>query len=236
MKQLLCLLAIAALAAPSTLVADEARPNFIFLFADDQRPDTISAWGNPHIQTPNFDRLAAEGMSFRQNYCAGSYSGAVCVASRTMLMTGRHWHRIDDTKNWSGLPLLPEALEAGGYRTHIIGKWHNGEKTLFRSFQTGSQVFVGGMSDHEKVPLSQLSDRSSEDRLTKPVIGEGFSSTLFADAAIDFLQADDRGADPFFLYVALTAPHDPRQPVTPFREHYAAPPSPTERSSADPLQ
>jgi len=54
-----------------------ARPNIVFLFADDQRPDTIGAHGNEHIQTPHLDRLAANGLSFTRNYCAGSYSGAV---------------------------------------------------------------------------------------------------------------------------------------------------------------
>ena len=84
------------------------RPNIVFLFADDQRPDTIAAHGNDYIQTPHLDRLAANGLSFTRNYCAGSYSGAVCVASRSMLMTGRHWHRIEDTKDWENLPTQPE--------------------------------------------------------------------------------------------------------------------------------
>ena len=64
------------------------RPNILFLFADDQRADTIAAHGNPHIQTPHLDSLAEEGFCFLRNYCAGSFSGAVCVASRAMLMTG----------------------------------------------------------------------------------------------------------------------------------------------------
>ena len=78
-------------------------PNIIFLFADDQRADTVGAHGNPNIQTPNLDRLAESGFSFRRNYCAGSFSGAVCVVSRAMLMTGRHWMRLPRNKpqsNW----------------------------------------------------------------------------------------------------------------------------------------
>ena len=55
-----------------------AKPNILFLFADDQRADTISAWGNENIRTPNLDRLVARGFSFRRNYCFGSNSGAVC--------------------------------------------------------------------------------------------------------------------------------------------------------------
>ena len=55
------------------------RPNILFLFADDQRADTIGSWGNPHIRTPNIDRLAREGFSFRTNYNMGGNSGAVCI-------------------------------------------------------------------------------------------------------------------------------------------------------------
>jgi hypothetical protein len=87
----LLLTPVIAFADPS---AKADRPNIVFLFADDQRADTIGAHGNPHIQTPNLDRLAAKGFSFRRNYCAGSFSGAVCVASRAMLMTGRHWMNL----------------------------------------------------------------------------------------------------------------------------------------------
>ena len=78
------------LSVVSLLADSQQKPNFVFLFADDQRADTIGAHGNDSIHTPNLDRLAESGFSFRNNYCAGSYSGAVCVASRAMLMTGRY--------------------------------------------------------------------------------------------------------------------------------------------------
>ena len=76
---------------PEALGRGPSRPNIVLLFADDQRADTIAAWGNPHIRTPNLDRLARRGTSFRGNYCFGSNSGAVCVPSRAMLMSGRTW-------------------------------------------------------------------------------------------------------------------------------------------------
>ncbi len=193
-----------------------ARPNIVFLFADDQRPDTIGAHGNPHIQTPHLDRLAANGLSFTRNYCAGSYSGAVCVASRSMLMTGRHWHRIKDTRNWEGLPTFPERLGEAGYRTHAVGKWHNGQKTLARSFQTGASLYMGGMSDHTKVPLQHL---KPDGTLTEKTLGTRFSSTHFADAAIDFIQTHE-DEEPYLLYVAFTAPHDPRNPPPSYRKLY----------------
>lgn len=192
------------------------RPNIVFLFADDQRPDTIAAHGNEHIRTPHLDRLAANGLSFARNYCAGSYSGAVCVASRSMLMTGRHWHRIDDTRNWTGLPTLPEKLGKAGYRTFIVGKWHNGEKTIARSFQAGRNVFMGGMADHTKTPLQDL---RADGSLTEKKIGDRFSSSHFADAAIEFI--DTRKEErPYMLYVAFTAPHDPRNPPPSYRQLY----------------
>jgi len=59
------------------------KPNILFLFADDQRKDAVAAFGNPHIETPNIDRLVRGGFSFRENYCFGSSSGAVCVPSRS---------------------------------------------------------------------------------------------------------------------------------------------------------
>ena len=110
------------------------RPNIIFLFADDQRPDTISAYGNPHIRTPHLDQLARRGTSFRRNYCAGSFSGAVCVASRAMLMTGQPWMKLPSGRpasEWGDAIPLPARLSAeGGYQTFIIGKWHNGPAML----------------------------------------------------------------------------------------------------------
>ena len=111
MKEIALSLIALCLACPCAL---GNRPNIVFLFADDQRPDTIAAHGNDYIQTPHLDRLAANGLSFLATV-SGS-CGAVCVASRSMLMTGRHWHRIEDTRDWENLPTLPEQLGKGGYR------------------------------------------------------------------------------------------------------------------------
>src|SRR5258708_33553825 len=83
--------AAALLIAPVSPAAEPARPNVLFLFADDQRADTIPAWGNRVIQAPTLDRLVGRGFSFRNNYCFGANSGAVCVPSRAMLMSGRTW-------------------------------------------------------------------------------------------------------------------------------------------------
>ena len=218
MRKCIALITALSLTDPLAMAQAESKapkkPNIIFLFSDDQQANTIGAFGNPHIKTPNLDSLADAGFSFRQTYCGGSYSGAVCVASRSMLMTGRHWMQIEDTKNWSGLKTLPAELSSQGYHSHIVGKWHNGPQTLLRSFQSGSSVFLGGMSNHIEVPLVEIKDG----KVSGKRVEKGFSSTMFADAAVDFLTKEQE--DPFFLYVAFTAPHDSRNPPVAYREMY----------------
>jgi arylsulfatase A-like enzyme len=191
------------------------KPNILFLFADDQRADTIAAHGNPHIKTPNLDKLAASGFSFRSNYCFGGNSGAVCVPSRAMLMSGKVWFHVD-TATLKGAKLLPELLQENGYVTFGTGKWHNGQPSWLRAFQRGKAVMFGGMSDHTKVPVRDL---GPDGKLTSERTGEKFSSELFADAVIEFLRSHDE-KKPFFAYVAFTAPHDPRMPPEAFREMY----------------
>lgn len=204
------LLAVPAEGAPP-------KPNILLLFADDQRADTIGALGNPHIQTPNLDRLISQGYCFRANYCFGGNSGAVCIPSRAMLMTGKTWFHIN-TATLQGERLLPELLQEHGYVTFGTGKWHNGPASWQRAFQKGQAVFFGGMCDHTRVPVRDL---GPDGRLTPVRTGEKFSSELFADAAIRFLRQHDR-RQPFFAYVAFTAPHDPRQPPPEYAQRYYA--------------
>ncbi len=189
------------------LAATDPRPNFVILFADDQRADTLRAWGNRNIRTPNLDRLIGRGFSFRGNYCFGSDSGAVCIPSRAMLMSGRTW--LDSRHDLSGIPLMPETLGAAGYRTFATGKWHNGRPSFLRAFQEGRSVFFGGMADHTRVPVV---DREG-DGFSPQRIATRFSSEEFASTAIEFLQSATNDA-PFLCYVAFTAPHDPRNPLT----------------------
>ncbi len=209
---------VASIAEP----AGQGPPNILFLFADDQRADTVGAWGNDLIDTPHIDRLVGEGWSFRRNYVFGSNSGAVCVPSRAMVMTGRSWMRSPN--DMAGVTTLPRLLEAAGYRTFMTGKWHNGEDALHRSFDHGKAVYLGGMADHTLTEVQDIEGGA----MVRRRMGESFSSEMFADAAIEFLdeQADLAGepggesAAPFFAYVAFTAPHDPRQPPPEYRERY----------------
>ena len=201
------LLLLAAVFAAAGAFAAQSRPNILFLFADDQRADTIAAWGNSHIKTPTLDKLVHAGCSFRGNYIFGGNSGAVCMPSRAMLMSGRNWFRID-TKTLKGAKLMPELLHENGYVTFGTGKWHNGEESWLRAFQRGKTIMFGGMSEHSKVPVRDL---GPDGKLTPKRTEEKFSSELFADSVIEFLKSQD-GSKPFFAYAAFTAPHDPRMP------------------------
>ena len=211
---------IIGLIVTAGILKAESPPNIIFLFADDQRADTIAAHGNPHIKTPHLDALAAKGFSFRNNYCAGSFSGAVCVASRAMLMTGKHWMSLPKDKpasNWGDSTLLPQLLEdKGNYESFIIGKWHNGANTLKNSFSNGSAVYMGGMANHADFQVQNYVDG----KLGPKQDAKGFSSTVFADEAIRYLAGNKKTENPFFLYVAFMAPHDPRNPPEKYRKMY----------------
>jgi arylsulfatase A-like enzyme len=201
------------LGASAASARQPARPNVLFLFADDQRADTVAAWGNRHIRTPTLDSLVNRGFSFRNNYCFGSNSGAVCIPSRAMLMSGRTW--LDVNHNLDGVKLLPELLRESGYTVFATGKWHNGQASFHRAFPRGRSVFFGGMDDHTKVHVADVDNG----RVSNQRIAEKFSSEQFANAAIAFFDGH-RGPEPFFCYVAFTAPHDPRNPPEPYREMY----------------
>ena len=197
------------------------RPNILFLFADDQRADTIRALGNRHIETPNLDRLVRRGTSFTQAYCMGSMSGAVCVPSRAMLMTGRTLFRATQTPTTGAIPanwpMWPEVFRQHGYQTIGIGKWHNDHASYNRAFSGGGPVFFGGMADQSRIRVFDYNP-DGEYPLRRQKLVRQFSTGLFADTAIEFIQ--ERSQSPFVLYVAFTVPHDPRTPPAPFSSRY----------------
>jgi len=217
---------------------DTRRPNILFFFTDDQRFDTIHALGNKQIITPTMDALVAEGTAFTNAYIMGGTSGAVCMPSRAMLMTGRTLFHITQ----QGQSISPEYTTMGecfqqaGYTTFGTGKWHNGKESYSRTFSDGAEIFFGGMADHWNVPAYHF-DPTGKYETTRPIIQDYFysnkvterhcdhvtagkhSSELLGDAAIDFLQRRNAD-DPFFLYLAFLAPHDPRSMPKEYRDLY----------------
>lgn len=205
------------------------RPNVLVVMADDHQADAIGAFGSQPVQTPTLDRLVRDGLSFSQARTMGSLMPAVCAPSRACLLTGRHLYAADANPGLvegpefevalpPGAVTLPECFQAAGYETFVSGKWHNDLASLLRSFGRGEAIFHGGMCDHDRVPV-----RSREDirRGEPPRVGPGFSSELFLGAAERFVRTRDRGR-PFFAWVGLTSPHDPRTPPAAYRRWYDA--------------
>jgi len=193
------------------------RPNILITMADDQRHSAMGCAGEP-VRTPALDRLAERGTRWSQCCIQGSTSGAVCAPSRAMLHSGRSLfqipssicgtgHEMFDRSDRQDVPLLGALLAEGGYHTHGVGKWHNGESAFEKSFQTGNAVFLGGMHDPSTIPLQRW-DREGEQWSKAPAM-RGHATERFAEAATAFLDGYDDEA-PFFLLVAFTAPHDPR--------------------------
>ena len=200
-------------------IKDDPRPNVLFLFADDQRADTIAALGNSIIATPNLDRLVRSGVSFRRAYMQGSMQAATCVPSRAMLLSGQSLFRIDEKlardETW------PAAFGKAGYTTFLTGKWHNGPESIPLSFQFARAVFAGGMTNPLMAKLSDLKDG----KLTPPQLAPRHACAMFADEAIRFMGEKKDG--PFFCYVAFDAPHDPHIVPDSFPIHYDVDKMPT---------
>ena len=197
--------------AARLIAGGRKRPNIVFFFTDDQRFDTIRALGNEEVITPNMDGLVRGGTTFTNAYIMGSMSGAVCMPSRAMLMSGRTLFHLE--RQGRVIPeaqaTMPEVLRKAGYVTFETGKWHQDAGTFSRSFSDGAKIFFGGMSDHYKVPVRDF-DATGEYPRQKIYRDEGVhSSELFSDAAIKFLRGH-KEEKPFLLYIAYTAPHDPR--------------------------
>jgi arylsulfatase A-like enzyme len=163
--------------------AGRKRPNVLFLFTDDQREDTVSALGNPDIQTPNLDALVKSGVVFRNAYCMGGFSGAVCLPSRLMTMYGRSWFSVRGLPE--DAPCFPRSMNEAGYETYHHGKKGNTARQAHTLFAHSHYLDDG------------------------TVRKSGHPGKLVADDAIAFLRERDRDR-PLFMYLAFASPHDPR--------------------------
>jgi arylsulfatase A-like enzyme len=190
-------------------------PNIVFLFADDQRYNTIHQLGNEEIITPHLDRLASKGVSFTNAYIMGGTSGAVCAPSRAMLLTGKTLFHLEKEGEWN-FPILSddttfiELFRKHGYTTYGIGKQHNGKDVVARSFSEGGHFLFGGMSSHYDIPVYDFSADSNYREEKKYRVLDKHSTDLYTDDAVNFIKSY-RDDAPFFLYLAFQAPHDPRE-------------------------
>lgn len=241
---------IAVLATSHAGPAGESeQPNVVIIFSDDHRYSGVGANGCQQIKTPNIDRLAKSGMAFDHAYLMGSFSGATCIPSRAMLLSGRGLFQLQDLGK-----VVPEyhitigqAFQRAGYYTHIVGKWHQDNASLARSFDTGGRMMSRGvyLTDHFRMPFwdwrSDGAYRKSDGYLLsydkqrnvakRPLTGQEkkgplgteehgpHTTEIWTDEAVDFISSYIKD-QPFFMYLAYHAPHDPRQAPEKFRQMY----------------
>ena len=220
---LIMVLAIAA----GQVAADQ--PNILFLFADDHSFDSVHVLGNDQIQTPNLDGLARSGTIMTRAYNMGAWGGAVCVASRTMLNTGRFvWnaHQLKLKQEQESRRTWPQLMKSAGYETYFTGKWHVGLKPV-DLFDHVGQV-RGGMPRQTPAgynrPLADQTDDWQPWDKSRGGFWQGGKhwTEVVADDAIGFLEQAKSSSKPFFMYVAFNAPHDPRQSPKEFVDRYPA--------------
>ncbi len=225
------LLILAGAFAFASAVNAKKKPNVLFIFADDQCYETIGQLGITDIETPNLDRLMKSGTSFTRAYNMGSWSGAVCVASRHMLNTGRFIWRAEqaskkaederaDGRFWS------ENMKGAGYKTYMTGKWHV-RASAEKCFDVTRNV-RGGMPNQTPAGYNRPLPGKPDPWSPYDPKFEGFWkggkhwSEIVAEDAVYFLDEAKKHADknPFFAYVAFNAPHDPRQAPKEFIDKY----------------
>ena len=211
--------------------AEPVRPNILFILADDQSYKTVGcypeAW--PWVQTPNINRLAAEGVRFH-----AAYLGAWCMPARASLLTGRHPHGVESMRmegkypasayDPKQCPFIPAALRAQGYQTAQIGKWH-----------TGVDAGWGRDWDYQAVwnrPLHPENAGAYYERQIVAINGreewvDGYPADNYSKWAEEFIRGKNRAPEkPWFLWVCYGSIHGPSKPAERHRGMYANAPVP----------
>ncbi|WP_114325732.1 sulfatase family protein [Candidatus Colwellia aromaticivorans] len=179
----------------SAIASEQKRPNILFVFADDHATHSISAYGSKINKTPNIDKLASEGVLFRNAFATNS----ICGPSRAVILTGKHSHKNGFMNNeWGGdfdgsQQTFPKLLQKAGYQTSLIGKWH------LYSKPTGF--------DHWEILPGQgryYNPRFKSESGTIEV--EGYTTDVITDRAVDWLDKRDK-TKPFMLMYQHKAPH-----------------------------
>ena len=181
------------------------KPNILFVFSDQQRCDTLGCTGNQVIHTPAFDRLAAEGILFRQAFS----SCPICSPYRGQILTGRYSHKNGVVDNEYGLSpgqtTMAQALNDAGYRTGYVGKWHLGYGPYTPEKRYGFDYMAANNCDHHHLDMQFYEDEDG------PFTVDSWGPTAMTDRAIQFMQnyIDREKDSPFFLMMSWGPPHWP---------------------------
>jgi N-acetylglucosamine-6-sulfatase len=189
-------------AVAAVLVADAApRPNVVFVLSDDYRWDYLSCAGHPFVKTPHIDRLAAEGVRFANTFTTTS----LCSPSRASMLSGLYAHAHGVVNNFTDfpdqLPSFPRQLQAAGYDTAYIGKWHMNENS--DAPRPGFNYWAShkGQGQYYDTPFNINGRRE---------VLKGYYTTRVTDLAVEWLRRPRQ--QPFLLILSHKAPHTPNVP------------------------
>ncbi len=220
------------------------KPNVLVILTDDQGTFDLNSYGSTDLETPNLDRLAANGVRFTQFYSVAP----VCSPSRAGLLTGRYNYNAglfgnvntpnNDPEGKSGMPTeqvtMAEVFKTAGYRTGLIGKWHLGHTPEKLPNGQGFDYFFG----HQRGCIDNYShfffwngpNLHDLYQNEKEIYREGeFFGDLMVEEVTQFTQPSP---DPFFVYWAINMPHYPYQGRSSWLEHYQNLPSPRKEYAA----
>ncbi len=172
------------------------RPNIVFIMTDDHTMQAMSAYDTRFTETPNLDRIAADGVRFTRSFVANSLSGP----SRACMLTGKHSHKNGFTNNEHSVfdgsqPTFPKYLQKAGYQTALIGKWH------LQSLPTGFdhwEILPGQGSYYQPAFIRQQGDT---------IRREGYVTNLITDLSLDWLKNQRDKEKPFCLLIHHKAIH-----------------------------
>jgi arylsulfatase len=215
------------------------RPHIILIMTDQQRYDTIAAWGNEQMITPHMDRLVREGVSFHQSYCPG----ATCITSRAAMFTGMYPHTtgVYTFQHWANHRSWVQDLADAGYRCINIGKMHHSPQDAPGGFMERvvvenptNKVHANGGADDDWGRYLRLhgEQRPNDRHLSDPAwiekyqgvpwhLEERYHSDVFIGTAAESWIRDDQGEAPLFLQIGLTGPHEPWDPLPRHLAQYA---------------
>lgn len=219
---LLALLFALGILARLSAASAEARPNVLIILADDLGHGDMSAYRpGADVQTPNMDRLAAEGMRFTRMRA----NATVCSPTRAAIMSGRYADRVgvpglirtDPENTWGyfdpAVPTLANHLHGAGYHTAIIGKWNLGLTAPGTPNDRGFDLFHGFLDDMMDSYTTHRRQGHNYMRHNREVVDPaGHATDIFTAWTRDYLRERAAATSPFFLYLAYNAPHFPMEP------------------------